>query len=94
MTSRDRMAIAVRVLAAVLGGYAVAAQGAVCIAVLLRAPDDEAVLAGMLASFAIYAAAVIWTFAARTASRACLGLLAVELVLGGASLVGRHTMAG
>lgn len=89
-----RIAVAVRVLAAVLGGYALAAQGTVCIAVLLRTLPDEAVLTGMLASFAIYVAAVVWSFAARSATRVCVGLLGAQALLGGVGFLGRHALAG
>ncbi|MGI4861015.1 MAG: DUF3649 domain-containing protein [Janthinobacterium lividum] len=92
--TRYRIAIAVRVLAAVIGGYVLAAQGSVCIALLFQLLPDEAVVAGMLASFAIYAAAVIWAFAARSALHACVGIVAAEAVLGGVSVLGRHALAG
>jgi len=39
------------------------------------------VLAGMQASFLVYAGAVIWVFAARSARRAWLGLAVVALPL-------------
>ncbi|MCY0386047.1 DUF3649 domain-containing protein [Robbsia sp. Bb-Pol-6] len=94
ITTRYRLAIAVRVLAAIVGGYALAAQGAVCIALLFQMLPDEAVVAGMLASFAIYAAAVVWAFAARSALRACLGLAVAAAVVGGVSALGRHALAG
>lgn len=69
-----------RVVAAVLGGYGVAALASVAALALPMAPA-QAVLTGMLASFAVYAAAVVWCFAARSASRAWGGLLLVALPL-------------
>ena len=66
--------IASRVVAAIAGGYAVATAAAVCAALALPGPRSEAVLAGMLLSFAVYAGAVIWVFAATTATRAWIGL--------------------
>lgn len=89
-----RISVAVRVLAAILGGYALAAQGTVCIALLLRTLPDEAVIAGMLASFAIYAAAAVWSFAARSAARACAGLFCAVALLGGVGFLARHALAG
>ena len=56
-----------------VGGYAVAALGSVAVLALPMA-KPQAVIAGMLASFAIYAGAVIWVFAVRSATRAWAGL--------------------
>ena len=70
----DRGPLVSRIVAAVFGGYALAALSSVAaLALPMRKP--EAVLTGMLASFAIYAAAVVWVFAVRSALRAWLGLL-------------------
>ena len=41
----------------------------------------QAVLTGMLASFAIYAGAVIWVFAVRSALKAWVGLIIVAVPL-------------
>jgi hypothetical protein len=74
--------LASRIVAALFGGYALAALASVA-ALALPAGKPQAVLTGMLASFAIYAGAVIWVFAARSARRAWTGLLvaAVPLLL-------------
>lgn len=71
-----------RIVAAVFGGYALAALGSVA-ALALPMAKPQAVITGMLASFAIYAGAVIWVFAVRSARRAWAGLLiaAVPLLL-------------
>jgi hypothetical protein len=69
-----------RIAAALFGGYALAALGSVA-ALALPMAKTEAVLTGMLASFAIYAGAVIWVFAARSASRAWIGLMVAALPL-------------
>ncbi len=71
-----------RIVAAVLGGYALAALASVA-ALALPIDKPQAVLTGMLASFAIYAGAVIWVFAVRSALRAWAGLViaAVPLLL-------------
>lgn len=71
-----------RIVAAVLGGYALAALASVA-ALALPIDKPQAVLTGMLASFAIYAGAVVWVFAVRSARRAWAGLLiaAVPLLL-------------
>ncbi|MEN0074712.1 MAG: DUF3649 domain-containing protein [Paracraurococcus sp.] len=70
-----------RAVAAVLGGYALAALVATAFAAWLPASRAEAVLTGMMLSFLIYAGAVIWVFAARSAGRAWAGLLPPALVL-------------
>lgn len=74
-----------RILAAVMGGYAVAALSAVAI---LALPVDtvQAVLAGNQLSFAVYCTAVIWVFAVRDAWRAWGGLLLACLLLAPAVL--------
>jgi hypothetical protein len=69
-----------RILAALVGGYALAALGSVA-ALALPVSAPQGVLTGMLASFAIYAGAVVWVFAARSARRAWAGLLAAALPL-------------
>ncbi|MGB6102601.1 MAG: DUF3649 domain-containing protein [Pusillimonas sp.] len=70
-----------RIIAALFGGYALAALASVA-AVALPVSRSEAVLTGMLASFAVYACAVVWVFAVRSAWRAWAGLLAAALPLG------------
>ena len=69
-----------RIMAALLGGYALAALASVAAVALPIAPS-EAVLTGMLASFAVYAGAVVWVFAVRSARRAWTGLLIAALPL-------------
>jgi hypothetical protein len=69
-----------RIVAAVLGGYALAALASVA-ALALPISKPQAVLTGMLASFAIYAGAVIWVFAVRSARRAWAGLLVASVPL-------------
>lgn len=70
-----RMAgVALRTVGAVGGGYALAASAAGAAAVWLPLPRAEATLAGMLASFAVFAAAILWCFAARSATRALAGV--------------------
>lgn len=64
------------------GGYGLAALTSVA-TLALPMTRPEAVLTGMLLSIVIYALAVIWVFAVRSATRAWLGLLvaAVPLLL-------------
>lgn len=69
-----------RVVAALLGGYALAALTSVATLALPLA-RSEATFIGMLASFLVYAGAVIWVFAVRSAMRAWVGLLIAALPL-------------
>lgn len=69
-----------RIVAAIGGGYALAAL--VSVAVLaLPVSRPQAVIGGMLGSFAVYAAAVVWVFAVRSATRAWAGLVVAALPL-------------
>ncbi len=78
--ARDHGPLASRILAALLGGYAVAALSSVAV---LALPVDrvQAAISGTLLSFAVYAGAAVWVFAVRSAWRAWAGLLAAALVL-------------
>lgn len=69
-----------RIVAAIFGGYALAALSSVAV---LALPVDrtQAVIGGIQLSFAVYAGAVIWVFAVRSARRAWVGLLLAALVL-------------
>ena len=74
--------VAARIVGAVFGGYALGALASVA-ALALPIGAPQAVITGMLASFVVYAGAVIWVFLARSARRAWAGLLiaAVPLAL-------------
>lgn len=84
---RFRRGMASRAVAATAGGYAVAALVAAVFSIALPAgfslPRSESVMTGTFAAFLIFAMAVIWVFAARTALRAWVGLAVVALPLGG-----------
>jgi hypothetical protein len=77
---RSRGPLISRIVAAVLGGYALAALSSVAV-LALPLSKPQAVLTGMLASFAIYTAAVIWVFAVRSALKAWAGLIIVAVAL-------------
>lgn len=74
--------IASRTVAAVLGGYALAATFTVALAGVLPRPRAEAVALATLSSFTVYVAAGLWAFAARSAVRAWLGVTLPTLVCG------------
>lgn len=77
---RNIVPLVSRIVAAVLGGYGLAALTSVA-ALALPIDRTQAVVTGMLASFIVYACAVIWVFAVRSARRAWLGLLAAAVPL-------------
>lgn len=72
--------IGLRVIGAVCGGYGLGALTSVA-ALALPMPTSQAVLAGMLLSFLVYAGAVIWVFMARSAARAWAGLAVAAVPL-------------
>jgi len=65
--------VSARIVGAVFGGYALGALASVA-ALALPVAAPQAVIGGMLASFVVYAGAVIWSFVARSARRAWAGL--------------------
>ncbi|AIS14872.1 hypothetical protein JM49_25335 [Pseudomonas chlororaphis subsp. aurantiaca] len=79
--SSYRLAVTSRVLAAVFGGYLLAALSSVCMTLLLPVSRADAVVSGMMTSFLFYLVAVLWCFACRTAWQAWLGLLLPALGL-------------
>lgn len=78
-----RWQVGARALIAIFGGYALAALASARLAALgaLFMDRADAALTGMLLSFALYAAAVIWTFSASTLRRASAVLLLAEGLL-------------
>ena len=82
---RYRLGVAARALAAIAGGYGVAALSAAVLALCLPAAfgmaRSEAAMTGTLASFIVFALAVMWVFAARTALRAWSGLVVAAVPL-------------
>ena len=82
-----------RVLAAVVGGYALAALTSVA-AQALPGPAVETAMAGMLLSFLVLTGAVIWVYAVRSATRAWAGLAVAAVPLAAAAaLVWSRTSA-
>ncbi|AZD27749.1 DUF3649 domain-containing protein [Pseudomonas chlororaphis] len=79
--SSYRLAVMSRVLAAVFGGYLLAALSSVCMTLLLPVSRADAAVSGMMTSFLFYLVAVLWCFACRTAWQAWLGLLLLALGL-------------
>lgn len=77
-----RFSVTSRVLAAALGGYALALVSSIVLAYCLPGSRSDSVLWGTQLSFVIYACAVIWVFSTPTALRAWVGMLLPTLVLG------------
>lgn len=84
-----RLGVASRAVAAIFGGYALTAAAIALLAIWLPLARAEAVLTATMLSFALYAAAVIWVFAARSAWRAWFGMLVPTIVLGSLLLLTR-----
>lgn len=76
-----RLAVASRVMAAAIGGYALASAATVLLALAWPAPKAQAMLWASMLSFAIYSVVVIGVFMARSATRAWVGVVATTAVL-------------
>lgn len=70
-----RLGVASRSVAAIVGGYVLAALATMLLSVSLPMARSEAVMTATLLSFAIYTCVVMWVFATGSALRAWLGLL-------------------
>jgi ABC-type Fe3+-siderophore transport system permease subunit len=79
--SINRWNIASRVLAALVGGYAVAYAVTAFLAVYLPLARPDRVVFSSLVSFAVWTAVVIYVFAARSATRVWLLIVGVTAVL-------------
>ncbi len=77
-----RVGIASRSLAAILGGYALAATTSSFLALALPMDRAQAVLTGMLVAIVVCACAALWAFAVRTALRAWIGIALPALLMG------------
>lgn len=81
---RYRANVAVRAAAAGAGGYAIAALFAAASARLLPLPRVEAMLPGTMLAFLVMPGIAIWVFLARSATRACAGIVLVAVLLAAA----------
>jgi chromate transport protein ChrA len=72
--ARPWLGVLSRTLAAIVGGYALAATCSMFFAVALPVARAQAVLTGMLVAIVLCACAALWAFATRTALRAWLGI--------------------
>ncbi|QUT06693.1 DUF3649 domain-containing protein [Sphingobium phenoxybenzoativorans] len=76
---RYRLSVASRVVAAALGGYALAAAISMALARALPMSRAEAVTTATILGVLAMPAAVIWVFAARAAWLAWAGVIAVTM---------------
>lgn len=83
--------VLLRALVAMLGGYALANAAGILLSYILPMPRSDAVMTSLLASFAIYAAAVLWVFSVRSLHTAWIGVLLPTLVLAIVSAVLRFS---
>lgn len=89
--SHYRWQIAFRVFVAILGGYALANIAGILLSYLLPMPKSDAVMTGILLSFAIYTGAIMWVFAVQSLHKALLGLVVPSLLLGALALLLKFT---
>jgi hypothetical protein len=76
-----------RILAAAIGGYALAAAVSACLSYALPMPRADATLTGILVSFLIYVGVVMWVFAARSLKRLWWQLGGATVVFGALALL-------
>ena len=76
-----RWAVFSRVMAAIVGAYVLTLLSIAVLALVLPMSRAESVLLSMLLSFLIYACAVLWVFATRSAWRAWCGMLLPSLLM-------------
>lgn len=81
------LAMASRIVAAIFAGYGLAYASTMFLTVYLPLVRSDRVVFASLASFLVYVAAIIYTFAARSATRAWLVLLGLGLLLALAALI-------
>lgn len=81
VTAAYRLAVASRALAAAVGGYVLAWFATIVLSLAWPAPKAQAVMWATMISFLVYALAVIWVFATRSAARAWAGMLGASAVL-------------
>lgn len=86
VAAKRRFEIFSRTVAAIVGGYAFASLFVVAVSISFRDARADAVLTGMMTSFAVYVGAFLWCFAASSALRAWLGLLLCALPFAAAAL--------
>ncbi|MCX5462702.1 DUF3649 domain-containing protein [Alcaligenes parafaecalis] len=75
LTANYRLQVLSRIVAATIGGYALASAATVLLTLLWPLPKGQAVLATNMLSFVWYTIAVMWVFSTRSATRAWVGMV-------------------
>ncbi len=80
--SSHRWLVFSRILAAIFGGYALATSSSLVISQLLMLVIDkyQAIHIGLLLTFLVYACAAMWVFSIKTAQKAWLNLISLNLL--------------
>ena len=84
-TRRYRRMVASRVLAAVVGGYALTSAATVLLALIWPLPKAEAVAASTMLSFTLYTVVILWIFTAKRLRTIWLGLFISTALCAGLS---------
>lgn len=96
MAAKAGLRIAARVVAAILGAYAVTAGAAALMAVALVATVNlsrsDAMILGSMIAYLLFALLMLWCFAERRLGRVWLVLLVGTLVLHGAAMMIERTL--
>lgn len=79
---RYRIDVTLRILFAVIGGYALTSLAAIFLSYALPLSKSDAVVLASTLSFALYTGAIIWVFSVKSLRSAGLGLAVPSLVLG------------
>jgi hypothetical protein len=82
-----RLGVASRAVAAILGGYALAAACTAALAVALPMKPVDAVMTATMISFVVYTCAAMWAFSARNALHAWLGIVLPAVICGTGLLI-------
>ncbi|BEU98767.1 DUF3649 domain-containing protein (plasmid) [Acidovorax sp. DW039] len=85
-----RLVVALRVVLAVVGGYALASAFAACAGLLLvwgGSSRVDAVLWSTMLAFLVHAIAALWVFGCRNSLRALLGVFAPLVMMSAALLM-------
>lgn len=75
------LAVVSRIFVAIFGGYVFAATASVFLSYILPMQRADALMTGILLSFAFYTGAIIWAFAARTGILAWAGILLPSIAM-------------
>ncbi len=82
--SRPVWDVPLRILTAAVGGYVLTSLVTMLLARTLPGNPLDTAMAATLMSFAIYTAAIVWVFAARTAMTAASSILGLTVLVGAA----------